>query len=187
MNLEPLLTATPAIQFHVLTVVAAAFLGPYLFIASKGTPRHRMLGKVWLVLMVAAAMSSFFIHEIRFWGAFSPIHLISAWVIFSAYVAIAAARRHDIRKHRAAVSSLYIGGILGAGAFALSPGRIMNQMVFGPVGPGEVHMIQNGILVAAAFSFAGRLFFSWLARRDPRKETHLPAEAEGSVYREIMD
>lgn len=168
MSLDPLLTATPAIQFHVLMVIPAALLGPYVFIARKGTALHRTLGKVWLVLMVGAALSSFFIHEIRMWGDFSPIHLISAWVIVSAYFAIAAARRHDIRRHRAAVSSLYIGGILGAGVFTLSPGRIMNKVLFGAVGPGEAHSIQYAIFIAAAVILVGRILLSRMLRRDPR-------------------
>lgn len=168
MSLDPLLTATPAIQFHVLMVIPAALLGLYIFIAPKGTPLHRLTGKIWLMLMVAAAASSFFIHEIRLWGDFSPIHLISAWVIVSAYFAIAAARRHDISRHRAAVSSLYLGGILGAGVFTLSPGRIMNKVLFGAVGPGEAHMIQYAILAAAALILVLRLLVSRMARRDPR-------------------
>ena len=39
------------IIIHVATVLPAIPLGGYLLLAPKGTPLHKSLGKVWLVLM----------------------------------------------------------------------------------------------------------------------------------------
>jgi uncharacterized membrane protein len=39
----------------------------------KGTATHRVAGRTWVVLMSAVALTSFFIHEIRLWGSWSPI------------------------------------------------------------------------------------------------------------------
>ena len=123
MNLTPLLEAPIAIQIHVATVLPAAILGAWIFAARKGTRNHRLLGKVWLGLMVVSAFSSFFIHSINMFYGFSPIHLVSIFVIVSAWLAIRAARRHDIVAHKRQVQGMYLGGIVGAGAFTLLPVR----------------------------------------------------------------
>ncbi|NLR96679.1 DUF2306 domain-containing protein [Rhizobium sp. P38BS-XIX] len=130
MTLEPLLDAPIATQIHVAAVVPAALLGAYLLLMPKGTPLHRLLGKIWLILMVVTALSSFFIHQINLFYGFSPIHLLSVFVLFGCWGAIANARKHDIAAHKRIVRSLYFGGIVGAGVFTLLPGRIMNKVVF---------------------------------------------------------
>jgi uncharacterized membrane protein len=130
MNLAPLVDAPLAIQIHVAAVVPAALIGPYMLWARKGTPIHRLMGKVWLGLMVIAAVSSFFIHSINLFMGFSPIHLISAYVLAGTWLAYRNARLHRIAAHKRQVLGLYFGGIVGAGAFTLLPGRIMNKVAF---------------------------------------------------------
>ncbi|GAC1040516.1 DUF2306 domain-containing protein [Rhizobium sp. No.120] len=130
MTFEPLLDAPLAIQIHVVAVVPAALLGAYLLARPKGTPRHRQLGKIWLVLMVVTALSSFFIHQINMFYGLSPIHLLSVLVLFGCWGAIANARKHNIDAHKRIVRGLYFGGIVGAGAFTFLPGRIMNKVAF---------------------------------------------------------
>jgi uncharacterized membrane protein len=130
VNLAPLLDAPIAIQVHVATVVPAALLGPWMFLAAKGTQTHRLLGKVWLGLMVAAAVSSFFIHTINLFLGFSPIHFLSVFVLYSSYKAIRAAQRHRIREHKINVVSMYVGGIIVAGGFTFLPGRTMHEIAF---------------------------------------------------------
>ncbi|MBB5573254.1 MULTISPECIES: DUF2306 domain-containing protein [Rhizobium] len=130
MTLEPLIDAPIAIQIHVVAVVPAALLGAYLLVRPKGTPRHRLLGKIWLALMVIVALSSFFIHQINMFYGFSPIHLLSVYTLLSCWGAIVNALKHNIEAHKRIVRSLYFGGVVGAGAFALLPGRIMNEVAF---------------------------------------------------------
>jgi uncharacterized membrane protein len=130
MTLEPLLDAPLAIKIHVAAVVPAAILGAYLLMRRKGTPVHRLLGKIWLTLMVITALSSFFIHALNMVYGFSPIHLLSIYVLIASWQAIAAARRHDIARHRRTVTGLYFGGIGIAGFFTLIPGRIMGKVIF---------------------------------------------------------
>ncbi|OCJ11246.1 hypothetical protein A6U86_22480 [Rhizobium sp. AC27/96] len=131
MTLDPLFDAPFAIQIHVAAVVPAALLGAYLLLRPKGTPRHRLLGKIWLCLMVITALSSFFIHQINLFYGFSPIHLLSVFVLFGCWGAIVNARRHNIAAHKRIVRGLYFGGIVGAGLFTFLPGRIMNKVAFG--------------------------------------------------------
>lgn len=130
MTLQPLLDAPLAIQIHVAAVLPAALLGAYLLLRPKGTPLHRLLGKIWMALMVVTAVSSFFIHQINLFYGFSPIHLLSIATLFGSWNAIAAARRGDIRLHKRIVASLYFGGIVLAGLFTLVPGRIMHAVAF---------------------------------------------------------
>lgn len=130
MTFEPLLDAPIAIQIHVAAVIPAALLGAYLLARPKGTPRHRLLGKIWLGLMVVTALSSFFIHQINMFFGFSPIHLLSIFVLSGCWGAIVNARKHNIEAHKRIVRGLYFGGIVGAGAFTFLPGRIMNKVAF---------------------------------------------------------
>ena len=129
MTFTPILAAPLAIQLHLATVIPAALLGTFLSLRPKGTPVHQLLGKIWLFLMVMTAASAFFIHEIRMIGSFSPIHLLSTYVIVGSFRAVAAARRHDIAAHRRTVGGMYLGGIVGAGLFSFLPGRMMNTAV----------------------------------------------------------
>lgn len=131
MTLEPLLTASPAIQFHVLTVVPAALLGGVMLARKKGTPAHRMIGRVWLVLMVLTALSTFLIHGINMFHGFSPIHILSLVVLVSAFEVIRTARTRNFIRHQRVVKSLYFGAIGIAALFTLWPGRIMHEVVFG--------------------------------------------------------
>lgn len=130
MTFEPLLSAPLAVQFHVATVVPAAILGAVLLARRKGTPAHRLLGKIWLVLMVATSFSTFFIHDLKTVGDFSPIHLLSVYVIAGSFLAIRAARRREIAQHRGHVAGMYFGGIVVAGLFTLVPHRVMGAMIF---------------------------------------------------------
>jgi uncharacterized membrane protein len=130
MTLEPLLDAPFAVQIHVATVTPAALLGAYILLNPKGTPQHRLLGKLWMALMVVTATSSFFIHQINLFYGFSPIHLLSISTLFGSWNAVAAARRGDIRLHRRIVTGLYFSGIVLAGLFTFLPGRIMHRVAF---------------------------------------------------------
>ena len=79
MTLAPLLNASPAIQLHAVAAMAAFGLGLVQFAAPKGTIPHRTVGWIWVVLMTIVGVSAFFIHEIRLWGPWSPIHLLAIY------------------------------------------------------------------------------------------------------------
>jgi uncharacterized membrane protein len=130
MTLEPLLSASPAVQIHVATIVPAAAIGAFLLLwRGKGAPAHRLLGRVWVVLMIASSLSSLFIHELNVWRGFSPIHILSLITIVGCLYAVRAAMRGDIRTHRRTITQIYVGGILIAGGFTFAPYRIMNRML----------------------------------------------------------
>ena len=130
MTLDPLLDASPVIRFHVVTALIAAIAGLIVFMRQKGTVRHRVLGRVYAGAMMMTALSSFFIHELKVVGAFSPIHLLSILVTISIPMAILAVRRGDVIAHRKAMIGTYLGGIVVAGVLAFLPGRIMARMTW---------------------------------------------------------
>ncbi len=132
MSLAPLLNAAPAIQVHAFAAIAAFALGVVQLAAPKGTLPHRTVGWVWVTLMMAVAVSAFFIHELRIWGPWSPIHLLAISTLAMLPGAVRHARRHKVESHRRAMMGLFLGALLIAGAFTFLPGRIMHAVVFGP-------------------------------------------------------
>ena len=100
MNLTPVVTASPVIQLHLLAAVLALGLGAVQLVLAKGTGPHRRLGYVWVGMMAVVALSSFVIFELRVWGPFSPIHLLSLLTLTSLYLAVRAARSGNINRHR---------------------------------------------------------------------------------------
>jgi len=133
MTLTPLLEAPPAIVVHAMAAMTAFVLGIVQLAAPKGTIPHRTLGWIWVGLMLGVSASSFLIHQIQWWGPWSPIHLLSIFTLASLPVAVWAARRHRVLAHRLAMTSIFLGALVIAGAFTLLPGRIMmHAVVFGP-------------------------------------------------------
>ena len=132
MTLAPLPQADAVIQVHAFTAMAAFALGLVQLAAPKGTIPHRTVGWIWVALMVAIAVSAFFIHDIRMWGPWSPIHLLAVYTLVMLPLAVRHARRHDVRSHRGAMISIFVGALIIAGAFTFLPGRIMHAVAFGP-------------------------------------------------------
>jgi uncharacterized membrane protein len=131
MALAPLLDAAPAIPLHAFAAMTAFVLGVVQLAAPKGTLPHRTLGWIWVGLMLAVAISSFWIHQIRLVGIWSPIHLLSILVLISVPLAVWRAHRHQVRDHRLIMISVFTGALVIAGLFTLVPGRIMHAVVFG--------------------------------------------------------
>ena len=131
MSLAPLLNAEPAIQLHAFTAMAAFALGAIQLSAPKGTLPHRTAGWIWVALMVIVAVSSFFIHDLRVWDAWSPIHLLSVFTLAMLPLAVMHARRHRVDRHRRAMTAIFVGALVIASVFTLAPGRIMHAVVFG--------------------------------------------------------
>jgi uncharacterized membrane protein len=132
MNLAPLLNAAPAIPLHAFAAMTAFILGTVQLTAPKGTLPHRTLGWIWVVLMAIVAGSSFWIHQIRLLGPWSPIHLLSIFTLVTLPLGVWMAHRHRVADHRRIMILMFSGALVIAGLFTLLPGRIMHAVVFGP-------------------------------------------------------
>ena len=119
---------------HLATVVPAFFIGTFLLLNRKGDRRHKSLGKAYMILMLITAGATMVMPAKvgpALFNHFGFIHLFSFLILYSVPVALVSIRKGNVRRHRANMIGLYVGGILIAGAFALSPGRLLYDWLFG--------------------------------------------------------
>ena len=161
MHLDPILNASPAIQLHALAAVSALLLGAAVLWQKKGGPRHRLQGRLWVALMVITSLSGLFIHEIRMFGNFSPIHLLSILVPIALARAVMHARRGRIEEHRRIMRLTFVWGMLVAGGFTFMPGRINYQILFGETRPMALLSAHGGIILL----MAAMVIALWFARK----------------------
>lgn len=122
-----------AVQWHLPLALGALLLGPWALWSRKGSTLHRSAGRVWVLLMLGAALSSLFIRSVALpnLAGFSPIHLLSVATLVNLPLGVRAAMQGRIQVHRKTMRGLYIGGCLVAGAFTLMPGRYLGQLLWG--------------------------------------------------------
>jgi uncharacterized membrane protein len=130
VTLAPLIAAPPIIRWHAAFAFAAIGLGAAQLLAPNGTLPHRTIGWAWALLMILVAGSSLFIHTIRTWGPWSPIHLLSLFTLAVVPLAVPQARRHNVAAHRSAMIWIFTLALVVTGLFTLAPGRIMNKVMF---------------------------------------------------------
>jgi uncharacterized membrane protein len=123
-------------QVHLASMMAVTLLGIPLLVQAKGTPRHRLLGRIWAGLMWGNAVLTLFFRagSNRLGGLFigdvSPIHALSLFVAIMVPVAVLRARRHDRKGHESAIRGLIIGSLIIAGSFTFLPGRLLGYWLF---------------------------------------------------------
>ena len=128
------MTVSPLITLHLATIFPALLIGTVLLLRRKGTGPHRALGKVYLLLMLFTSLVTLGIPAQvgpQWLAHFGFLHLLSLLTLATVPMAWIAARRHQWRPHAAAMISLYVGGLLVAGGFALMPGRLLHGWLFG--------------------------------------------------------
>lgn len=116
------------IAIHLAAVLPAVAVGMAQLMLPKGTRWHKALGWAWVGAMAVAAVSSFWIFGINNDG-FSVIHLLSVFVLLNLAAAIWSIRRGQVSAHRKFMVGTLLG-LLGAGAGALAPGRLLHQLLF---------------------------------------------------------
>jgi uncharacterized membrane protein len=121
---------TPIILVHVAAAIGALVTGALMLWLKKGTPQHRLFGRIWVTLMLATALVSF---GIKSSGHFSAIHLLSVLTLLALGISILAVIKGRIRAHRHGMISLYIS-LLIAGAFTLLPDRRLGYLVWHAAG-----------------------------------------------------
>ena len=115
-----------ALAIHVMTVIPSLLLGAYVMAGRKGTTLHKRLGRIWAVLMMVTAISSFWLQGLI--GGIGPIHIFSVMTLISIPRAIFAIRRGDVKTHEQAMTGPFIG-LLVAGLFSFVPGRLLGDIV----------------------------------------------------------
>jgi len=130
MDLSPLWQSHWIIIVHALAALLAVVLGAVQLAMPKGTPIHRGLGRFWVGLVMAVALTSFGIHEFRMLGPFSLIHLLSILTLYTLWEGISAVRNGKIELHKNSMLTLYCLALLLTGAFTLLPGRVFHRVFF---------------------------------------------------------
>ncbi len=117
----------PATYFvHFGTIILMLALNPFILLCEKGTPRHRLIGKIWLVTMIVTAAVSLLIRDIND-GGFSPIHILSIFAFYGSWRIYSSARKGDHKSHRRHVYTLIIGALLIAGFFTFQFDRLFDR------------------------------------------------------------
>ena len=121
-------------HIHLWTILPALLLGLHLHLTHKGTDRHKLLGKIYMLLMFfTAAVTLLMPARVgpTLFGHIGFIHIFSCIVIYEIPMAYFAIRRGDVEKHRSYMVGLYFGGLLLAGALTFMPGRTIHSFFFG--------------------------------------------------------
>ena len=125
-------TLSTPILIHLGFALSALALGPLALRSRKGSPLHRAAGYTWVLLMLAAALSSLFIRNFKglnLWG-YTPIHLLSLLTFVGITSAILAVVQRRISAHRKAMWSTYLGACVVAGLFTLLPSRLLGEWLW---------------------------------------------------------
>ena len=118
----------PVVILHMGCAFAALGIGTALLIGVKGSGTHRVLGYAWCACMLVTAVSSFWIQTS---GHLSFIHFLSGWTTIAVPLGLAFVRRRQVRRHARMMTSVFVGGLLVAGALTFLPGRLMFSLFFG--------------------------------------------------------
>jgi len=121
---------TTAIAIHTVFALTAVVVGLTIFCLPKGTPTHKLAGRIWVAAMMVVAAGSFQIRELNPDGGLSWIHGLSAFTIISIIYAIASIRKGRRTAHFSAMIGTFIG-LTVAGALTLLPNRIIGGFLFG--------------------------------------------------------
>ena len=150
MNFAPVFEAAPIVQLHFFAGATALVLGAVQFAAPKGTLPHRIIGRLWVMLMVIMILASLFIRDRFWWGPFSSnvcwvpsqsqiwmarcgaLHVLSVYALLALPYAVLHARHGNIKLHGLTMFSVFFGAVVVAGAFTFQPPRILNAIFFGP-------------------------------------------------------
>lgn len=129
-DLELLSATPPVILVHLAFGILALLVGAILMAGRKGARLHRILGWGWVLAVGIVAVTSLFIQTVNP-GRFSFIHILSGYVIIALPLAVAAARRHDVERHRRYMTGLFFGGFAVNLLFVLLPGRFVWNLFLG--------------------------------------------------------
>jgi uncharacterized membrane protein len=125
---QPAVDLSPWMIVHLSAIVPAVPIGAIMLWRRKGDRLHRLIGRVWAVLMAVAAVASFGLHGLM--GHLGPIHILSVITLIALPRAIWQARHGRIAEHRRTMTILY-ASLLIAGCFTLLPTRLLGHFLFG--------------------------------------------------------
>lgn len=130
MNLEPFYSANIITRIHIILAISAIIIGFNQFISLKGNRPHRSLGWIWVIIMSGVAITALIMpHKHK---DTLPLTLgLTVWISIGLPLAIYAIKQGNILLHRAAMMGVYLGGLVVALMFTITPGRMIYKIFFG--------------------------------------------------------
>ena len=118
-------TWTPLLVSHVVAAVTGVLLGAHqVWRRPRGDTRHRVLGRVWVVVMLWTAVTSFWIRHLGD-GAFSWLHVLSVVTLVTVTLGVVNARRGNIPAHRGNMVGSWLGAVGAMVAATAVPDRMV--------------------------------------------------------------
>ena len=117
---------------HLVPAVSATVSGAVMVARPKGTTLHQRVGKLWAVLMLLTALTSFGMTggPLAIWQGYSVIHLLSVLTLFAIPLGVMAARRQWTTLHRVTMVGLYVALCITGVLALLMKGRFLNGLIF---------------------------------------------------------
>jgi uncharacterized membrane protein len=163
---------TVLVVAHVVGALTSVALGGYqVWRRPRGDRRHRLLGRVWVALMLWTAVSSFWIRDINE-GAFSWLHVLSVVTLVTVTLGVVQVRRGNIPAHRGNMVGSWLGAVGAMVAAVAVPGRMIPTYAVDRPG-GALAFLVAVLLGTVVLVAAG----SWLADVVDRRAERLGGRA----------
>jgi len=120
-------TVPPVDYLHMCAALGALVVGSVQLARPNGTGSHKAIGWTWVALMGTVAASSLWIPAFL---QFGWIHLFTLLTAIVLPLGIWHIRHGNVPGHAGAMRNLCIGGLVIAGVFTLSPGRLLGNLLW---------------------------------------------------------
>ena len=169
---------TLLITTHVVAALTSVLLGAHqVWRRPKGDGRHRLLGRVWVVLILWTAVSSFWIRHINH-GAFSWLHVLSVVTLVTVTLGVVNAVLGNVAGHRGNMVGSWLGACGAMVAALVVPGRMIPTYAVAKPG-GALAFAMSVLVVTAVLVAAGSGLAGVVERRADRSRRCEREEAPG--------
>ncbi len=157
MNFAHFVTSTTGL-IHVVASMCALLLGTVILLSTKGTPRHRIIGRLYAVTMLIVLITAFLTYRLfGTWGLFHWTAVISSVTLICGLVPILTKR--PINSYRSRHFSFMYWSVIGVyGAFVSETLVRMPQVVVESGIPNSVFYNMTGVGTAMVMG-CGVYFF----------------------------
>jgi uncharacterized membrane protein len=150
-------TWTPLLVSHVVAAFTGVLLGAHqVWRRPHGDTRHRVLGRVWVAVLLWTAVTSFWIRDIND-GAFSWLHVLSVVTLVTVTLGVVNARRGRIAAHRGNMVGSWLGAVGAMLAAVAVPARMIPTYAVEQPGGALAFALSVALATLALVVAGGRL------------------------------
>ena len=114
------------LQLHLIAIVPAVLLGPFVLFRERGDRLHKIFGRIWATLMLAGCLLSF---GVTYNGSYTWLHGLAIFTIYQIIRGLRAIRLKDLRVHKRAMIGSYLGSVAAFLAASVLPNRMINSWI----------------------------------------------------------